>query len=176
MQIWKEDGDGDDWRCVQTLAEPGMGHTSTVWSASFDAKGDRLVSCSDDLTLMIWDTQNDSADAAGSDHRPWKHLYTISGYHDRTIFSVHWSSANNLIASGAADDCIRIFAEDTRDQLRGANPCKMVVKKEKAHSTDVNCVRWHPTDPRLLASAGDDGTVRLWELVGDIEKLRNGLA
>ena len=27
---------------------------------------------------------------------------------------------------------------------------------------DVNCVRWHPTDPTLLASAGDDGRVKLW--------------
>lgn len=23
LQVWAEDGDGDDWRCVQTLAEPG---------------------------------------------------------------------------------------------------------------------------------------------------------
>ncbi|CAM6101588.1 unnamed protein product [Calypogeia fissa] len=177
IKVWKEDGDGDDWRCVQTLAEPGQGHTSTVWAVSFDSTGDRLVSCSDDLALMIWDTSSDSSGAAGSEHRPWKHLYTISGYHDRTIFSVHWSRANGLIASGAADDCLRIFAEDRMVESSlpgGGSAFSMVVKKEKAHSTDVNCVRWHPTHPRLLASAGDDGTVKIWEVVGDLVKFVKG--
>ncbi|KAK1376196.1 hypothetical protein POM88_032389 [Heracleum sosnowskyi] len=28
---------------------------------------------------------------SGHGHVPWKHLQTISGNHDRTIFSVHWS-------------------------------------------------------------------------------------
>jgi hypothetical protein len=37
---------------------------------------------------------------------------------------------------------------------------------EKSHDSDVNCVAWHPSDPRLLASAGDDGCVRLWRLEG----------
>ena len=32
-----------------------------------------------------------------------------------------------------------------------------------SHSGDVNSVRWNPTDPGVLASAGDDGHVRLWK-------------
>lgn len=30
---------------------------------------------------------------------------------------------------------------------------------------DVNCVRWHPRDGACLASAGDDGAVRLWKFI-----------
>ncbi|PPD68723.1 hypothetical protein GOBAR_DD34394 [Gossypium barbadense] len=51
---WSEDADGD-WDCVQTLGESSNGHSSTVWSLAFNAKGDKLVTCSDDLTLKIWE-------------------------------------------------------------------------------------------------------------------------
>ena len=33
---------------------------------------------------------------------------------------------------------------------------------DKAHDLDVNCVAWHPQDPALLVSAGDDGVLKLW--------------
>ena len=36
------------------LAGPGLGHSSTVWDIAFNAAGTRMVSCSDDLTLRIW--------------------------------------------------------------------------------------------------------------------------
>ncbi|KAG8483850.1 hypothetical protein CXB51_022615 [Gossypium anomalum] len=49
-----EDADGD-WDCVQTLGESSNGHCSTVWPLVFNAKGDKLVTCGDDLTLKIWE-------------------------------------------------------------------------------------------------------------------------
>lgn len=46
--IYKEED--DDWECRATL----KGHTSTVWSLSFDTAGKRMASCSDDRTVKIW--------------------------------------------------------------------------------------------------------------------------
>ena len=43
----------------------------------------------------------------------------------------------------------------------------VAVRRTEAHPADVNCVRWNPTDPTLLASAGDDGSVRLWRYIRD---------
>ncbi|MBA0767816.1 hypothetical protein Gotri_016672 [Gossypium trilobum] len=99
------------------------GHSSTVWSLAFNAKGDKLVTYSDDLTLKIWEADIIRMQS-GDGYAPWNHLCTLSGFHDRTIFSVHCSSFNlkpivyglrplqeGIIASGAADDAVRLFVE-----------------------------------------------------------------
>lgn len=31
-----------------------------------------------------------------------------------------------------------------------------------AHDQDVNCVKWHPRNPNVLASCSDDETVKIW--------------
>jgi hypothetical protein len=38
-----------------------------------------------------------------------------------------------------------------------------LVTVQQAHDADVNCVRWHPSRQGFLASAGDDGLVKLWQ-------------
>ncbi|KAM1196634.1 hypothetical protein ACFX13_008435 [Malus domestica] len=54
VKRWADDGDDDDWVCVQTLGEANNGHSSTVRALSFNASRDKMVTCNDDLTLRIW--------------------------------------------------------------------------------------------------------------------------
>ncbi|KAK1300960.1 hypothetical protein QJS10_CPB13g01587 [Acorus calamus] len=164
IKVWAEDGDSDDWHCIQTLGQSCCGHSSTVWALSFNSTGDRMVTCSDDLTLKIWDTSDNPSQTSSGRCGSWKHLCTLSGYHDRTVFSVHWSSTG-IIASGAADDAIRLFIENKDSSIDGLS-YKLLLKKEKAHDMDVNSVQWNSKEPELLASASDDGTIKIWRLSG----------
>jgi len=40
----------------------------------------------------------------------------------------------------------------------------MLCEKKGAHAGDINCVRWNPKEPDLLASCGDDNMVRIWRV------------
>lgn len=161
IKLFKEDPMDNDWTCIATLSS----HESTVWSISFDKKGTRLVSVSDDKTVKIWKEYkpDNPEDIPTPDGLPvWKNVCTLSGYHDRAIYDVSWSSLTGLIVTACGDDCIRIFKEMESSNENEPN-FELIYTCEKAHSQDVNAVAWNPEIPGLLASCSDDGTVKIWQ-------------
>jgi len=150
VKVWM--ADDDDWICIDTLE----GHTSTVWGLTFSPTGDMMATCSDDCTIIIWEKQQGKFVRAG----------IIEGVHERTIYYLDWAPAihgSGLIASGAGDDCIRIFRQDVV-QGQAAPTFQMISCQAAAHSSDINCVKWNPKIPGLLASAGDDECARIWRV------------
>lgn len=92
------------------------GHTRSVNDVDFDSRGNLLgvflftcfasvimlpifpaVSCSSDLFIKIWDTQND-----------WRNTKTFPG-HEHTISSVRFMPGDQQIISASRDRTIRIF-------------------------------------------------------------------
>jgi len=140
--------DGDDWQCVATLT----GHTSTVWDVAWRPDGQRLASCSDDRAILIWALQG------GSQWAPVQRLVETK----RAVLAVHWAShsaaaCRGWLAAGGADNALRLYAPSKGE----GESLAMVAEQREAHQGDVNSVAWHPRLP-LLATAGDDATVRLW--------------
>jgi WD40 repeat protein len=155
IKMYREDD--DDWICCGSLE----GHQCTVWSIDFDTSGDRLVSCSADKTVKIWRNCKSGSGGAG-DETVWRCVCTLSGYHQRDVYDVSWSKCSGLLATACGDNVLRIFKEaPSQDVLQ---PNFDLIWEEKAHSSDVNCVSWHPSDPSLLATCSDDSCIRIWRL------------
>lgn len=156
IRVWVEDM--DDWTCADIL----RGHTGTVWSVTMDKNGNYMASVGDDATLIIWKLhdKNNTEGYNVPDDKPfeWQQVQKITGVHKRTIYSVAWNATTNMIATAGGDDTLRIFAKNAQNQFA------LHTSISKAHLTDLNCVRWHPTNANVLATASDDGAIKIWNM------------
>ncbi|KAG0147508.1 hypothetical protein CROQUDRAFT_656074 [Cronartium quercuum f. sp. fusiforme G11] len=123
-----------------------------------------------------------------SERERWRCVRVLEGFHTRTIYSIDWTSFEDIkgdegeplgyIATGGGDGKINIFeihrgiAVSGLDSSSPTPEVHLVAQQKRAHGvSDINAVRWckiaRDTDSRadarrLLASAGDDGTTRIW--------------
>jgi WD40 repeat protein len=163
IKMFKEDD--DDWVVCASLTS----HESTVWSLTFDAKGQRLASASEDATVKIWQEYkpgNPEGVATSNNDSTWKCVCTLSGFHNRAVYDVDWCHKSGLIVTACGDDAIRVFKEDTVgvSDSKNAPSFNCIATLESAHEQDVNCVAWNPEKVGLLASCGDEGDVKIWQI------------
>ncbi|KAJ3019245.1 cytosolic iron-sulfur protein assembly [Thoreauomyces humboldtii] len=164
IRIWREDD--DDWYCSDTL----KGHTSTVWAVDFNPVGDMLASVSDDRSLKFWhrtSTESTSSNLGYRQDPKWQCVATLPEHHSRTIYSVAWSKVNGRVVTTGADNCVRVV-EQKGDATNPTFAVTTTLRNPHGHS-DINSAQWCPLEKDglgdLLATAGDDGVVRVWRFV-----------
>jgi F-box/WD-40 domain protein MET30 len=111
------------------------GHTRCVRALQFDEA--KLVTGSMDQTLKIWNWQTG------------KLIRTLEG-HTGGVLSLHFNS--RLMASGSTDHTIRVW------NFSAGECCTLT-----GHTEWVNSVRFCQ-EGAMLVSAGDDSTIRLWDV------------
>ena len=173
------DDPSEDWFCFNTLT----GHTSTVWSLAWEPKGRYLASSSEDHTVRVWKQL--------SDHR-WICALVLE-CHERAVYSVSWTAGTRgeereegdlgWLASTGSDGTIHVwelsvslsmislFAFLIPSIVQESNSKelehKLIIRHSSAHGVnDVNSVVWCQRSgyQDLLATAGDDGMVRVWRM------------
>lgn len=184
VRVWVEDE--DDWFCSEEL----MAHSSTVWDVSFDDTGDGLATISADMSLIIWRREAPPPSVVGATPR-YVVSARVDNLSTEPLYSVDWLRGQEIIAVGGGDDSIHILrkSQDCEMEVQPAvkantsgpseltsptegqgnsttrltEKWEVVCTQSRAHTGDVNCVSWCPTHPKLLASCGDDGLVRIWQ-------------
>ncbi|GFT72088.1 ribosome biogenesis protein WDR12 homolog [Nephila pilipes] len=120
-----------------TLSKHTDGVTGVQWIAA-----DRLLTCSLDCTLRLWDLNYSVAD---------------NGKNGSSAFlDISYSPLSKLVVSGSSDRHIRLW--DTRSEEQ-----TMVKSVYTSHSLWVTSVAWSPVDEYQFVSGSMDSLVKLWD-------------
>jgi WD40 repeat protein len=102
----------------------------------------KIVSCSSDKTLKIWDSETGEL------------IKTLEG-HTQEVHSVSWSYDGEWIASGSQDHTAKVWNVQTGE----------VVRTIMGHCSPVERVRWNPDGRKYLATGcSEEHSIVVWDL------------
>lgn len=116
-----------------------------------------ILSCSDDLTIWLWNWQSKSQ------------ISIITG-HGHYVMCARFHPFKDLIASGSLDSTLRIWnyskLKSKFSSMHGTvymltNDVELSVLTE-AHTKGINWVEFHPIED-LLLTCSDDKNIKLWK-------------
>ncbi|MEV0650853.1 Hsp70 family protein [Phytomonospora sp. NPDC050363] len=135
------------------------GHSSTPRALAWSEDGTVLASSADGDAVQLWAQASWGWKVSQEMWRP-NVLQRRLGSHSDQVRSLSWATGS---IAGANINSIRVWRSydgKLKRELTFADPNSTVVPK------GVRCVAWSP-DGQLLAAAGCQGLVKIWQVVGE---------
>ncbi|CAK9779745.1 WD40 repeat-like protein [Cutaneotrichosporon oleaginosum] len=159
---------------AEALDVPPLREPETVWSLAWSPDGKFLASGGDQGGVRLWErvprAQAEAEEigemevATGMEMREVSHTAAHAG----AVFSLAWGpgpGTEGLLASGGADGRIIVW------EIAGGRLVPIAGAREAHGVADVNGLGWNVREDGkgtgILASAGDDGSIKVWRVVAD---------
>lgn len=140
IKIWNAETGAEE----KTLKD----HADAVYGLTYNPPGNLLASASADRSVKVWDV------ASG------KRIYTLSGHGD-IVFALDWAPGGSELISAGADKTLRAW----KVNAQAGNQARSTT----AHGSTLNDAAFS-RDGKLIASAGDDRVVKIWDATNGAEK------
>ncbi|KAF9222321.1 WD40 repeat-like protein [Gyrodon lividus] len=116
------------------------GHKDAIWNMAYLPGGERVVTCSNDGTVRIWNVEDGEQEGTLMEHDDWLNGLTVTRDGKR-------------ILSGGGDKKMKVWDVETHE----------LIEEWEDHTGGIRCIAMSPGD-QLVASGGDDGKIVIREM------------
>lgn len=142
IKLWNKNG-----QLLGTLDS----HRGEVRSIRFSPDGTMLASAGDDKLIKFWDVNN----LNDTPIHEWE-------AHDNTINHINFSPDGTMFASSSDDNILKLWDSKDIESLKSIKSKEDSIEDFKGHQRAVKSHSFS-SDGIILASASDDGTVKIWK-------------
>ncbi|ETO29784.1 G-protein beta WD-40 repeats containing protein [Reticulomyxa filosa] len=115
-------------------------HTGIVYGVRFSPDGSKILSHSEDGTIVIWDA------------KLGKQIQVLKG-HVLSVYDAQFSPDGNMVVSCSLDRTIRLWDVKSGSEIR----------MWRGHSNSITSTEFSP-DGKIVVSGSCDQTIRLWDI------------
>ena len=134
-----DDNTAKIWGFNGELKTTLTGHEDGVNYVAFSPDGQLIATASKDKTIKLWNWQGE--------------LVETFTEHQGSVLAVNFSHDGQLLASSSEDQKLRIWNLETKQQIKNID----------LQNDSINLLKFHPDNHYLLATAGKNHFVRLWD-------------